>query len=194
MNISMPIRNGMFVAWFSVLTEEHERLARFEVLVRVAAELHPGRRFASELCYPAWIGPNTLFLEQGQRAFPATLLAYLLRLAMRSNKKRMDRRQRDRRPGEEGADEPVEVPRRHRSVFPLGNQCWDKTDDERHPDSLKLLHPIKVCYLVHVAASRFDRAVMFARDESHPALTIGDAKNEDRDERDDVRRGNVSLY
>jgi hypothetical protein len=41
----------MFVG-FSALAEEHERLARFEVLVRVAAELHPGGRFASELCYP----------------------------------------------------------------------------------------------------------------------------------------------
>jgi hypothetical protein len=102
MNISMPIRHGMFVAWFSALAEEHERLPRFEVLVRIAAELHTAGRFASELCYPAWIGPNTLLLEQGQRTFPASLLAYLLRLAMRSNKKRVGRRQRDRGPSLRG--------------------------------------------------------------------------------------------
>src|SRR5258707_465242 len=99
MNISMPIRHGIFVARFSALAEEHKRLARFEVLVSVAAELDPGGRFASEFCYPARVGPNTLFLEKRQRAFPAALLTYLLRLAMRSNKKRMDRRQRDRGPG-----------------------------------------------------------------------------------------------
>jgi hypothetical protein len=39
MNISMPIRYGMFVARFAALAEEHERLARFEVLVRPV----PGR-------------------------------------------------------------------------------------------------------------------------------------------------------
>jgi hypothetical protein len=37
MNIAMPIRHGMFLARFSVLTDEQERLARFEVLVRIAA-------------------------------------------------------------------------------------------------------------------------------------------------------------
>src|SRR5260370_20362683 len=95
MNISMPIRHGMFVARFSALAKEHECLARFEVLVRIAAALDPGGRFTLELCYPAWIGPNTLFLEQGQRAFPATLLADLLRLAVRSSKKRVNHRQRD---------------------------------------------------------------------------------------------------
>jgi hypothetical protein len=41
-NISMPIRHGMFVARFSALTEQHERLARLEVLVRIAAELETG--------------------------------------------------------------------------------------------------------------------------------------------------------
>jgi hypothetical protein len=65
MNISMPIRDGMFVAWFSALAEEHERLARLKVLVGIAADLHPGGQFPSELCYPTWVGPNTLFLEQG---------------------------------------------------------------------------------------------------------------------------------
>jgi hypothetical protein len=65
MNISMPIRHGMFVARFGALAKEHERLARFEVLVRIAAALDPAGRFALELCYPTWVGPNTLFLEQG---------------------------------------------------------------------------------------------------------------------------------
>jgi hypothetical protein len=41
MNISMPIRHGMFVARFSALAEEHERLARLEVLEGVAAKLYP---------------------------------------------------------------------------------------------------------------------------------------------------------
>jgi hypothetical protein len=86
MNISMPIRHGMFVTRFSALAKEHERLARLEVLVGVAAKLHPGGRFALDLCYPTWVGPNTLLLEQGQRALSATLLAYLLRFAMRSTR------------------------------------------------------------------------------------------------------------
>jgi hypothetical protein len=73
-NISMP-GHGMFVAPFGALVVDHERLARFEVLVRVVAELHLGGRLASELWHPAWIGPNTLFLEQGQRAFPRAVLA-----------------------------------------------------------------------------------------------------------------------
>jgi hypothetical protein len=98
MNISMPIRYGMFVARFSALAKEHERLAPFEVLVRIAAALDPGGRFALDLCYPTRVRPYTLLLEQGQRTGPATLLADLLRLAVRSNKKRVDRRQRDRGP------------------------------------------------------------------------------------------------
>ena len=53
MNISMPIRHGMFVARFSTFAKEHECLARFEVLVRIAAALDPGGRFTLELCYPA---------------------------------------------------------------------------------------------------------------------------------------------
>jgi hypothetical protein len=56
----MPIRYGMSVARFSALADEHERFARFEVIIRVAAELHPGGRFASELCYPAWIAEHPL--------------------------------------------------------------------------------------------------------------------------------------
>jgi hypothetical protein len=85
----------MFVARFSALAEEDERLARFKVLIRITATLDPGGRFAFQLCYPTRVRPYTLLLEQGQRAFPATLLAYLLRLAARSNEKRVDRRQRD---------------------------------------------------------------------------------------------------
>jgi hypothetical protein len=65
MNISMPIRHGMFVARFSALAEEHERLAGFEVLVHVTAELYPGGRFAFQLCYPTRVRPYTLLLEQG---------------------------------------------------------------------------------------------------------------------------------
>src|SRR6266436_3972109 len=53
MNVSMPIRHGMFVARFSALADEHERLAWSKVLVRIAATVDPGRRFFSELCYPA---------------------------------------------------------------------------------------------------------------------------------------------
>jgi hypothetical protein len=65
MDISMPICHGMFVARFSALAEEHERLARFKMLVRVAAELHPGGRFAFQLCYPTRVRPYALLLEQG---------------------------------------------------------------------------------------------------------------------------------
>src|SRR6516162_8369749 len=96
MNISMPIRHGMFVSGFSALADEHERLARSKVLIRIAAELDPGGRFASQLCYPARVGLHPLLPEQGQRAGPATLLAHLLRVALRSNKKHVDRRQHDR--------------------------------------------------------------------------------------------------
>jgi hypothetical protein len=98
MNVSMPIRHGMFVARFSALADEHERLAWSKVLVRIAATVDPGRRFFSELCYPAWVGPYTLLLEQSECAGPAALLADPLGLAMWSNKKRVDRWQRDRGP------------------------------------------------------------------------------------------------
>jgi hypothetical protein len=107
MNTSMPVRYGVFVTRFSALADELERLARSKVLIRLAADLDPDGRFAAQLYYPARVGPHTLFLEQGQRVGPATLLADLLRLAVRSNKKRVDRRQRDRGPSQEGAEETV---------------------------------------------------------------------------------------
>jgi hypothetical protein len=93
MNISMPVRHGVFVARFSALPDELERLARSKVLIRIAAVCG---RFASQLCYPTRVGSHTLLLEQGQRVGSATLLADLLRLAV--NKKRVDHRQRDRGP------------------------------------------------------------------------------------------------
>src|SRR5258708_3483547 len=99
MNISMPIRHGVLFTRFGALADEHERPARSKVLTRMAAALDPDRRFASQLGYPARVGPHTLLLEQGQRAGPATLWADLLRPAVRSNKKRVDSRQRDRGPG-----------------------------------------------------------------------------------------------
>jgi hypothetical protein len=43
MNISMPIRHRMFVARFSALADEHERLARFKVLLCTAALDSGGR-------------------------------------------------------------------------------------------------------------------------------------------------------
>ena len=99
MNISMPIRHGVFVARFSALADELERVARSNMLIRIAAALDPDGRFALQLCYPARVGLHALLLEQGQRVGPATLLADLLRrLGVRSNKKRVDRRQRDRGP------------------------------------------------------------------------------------------------
>ncbi len=98
MNISMPIRHGVFVTRFSALADEHERLARFKVLTRIAAALDPDGRFALQLAYPTRVGPHALLLEQGQRAGPATLWADLLSLAVRSNKQRVDGRQRDRGP------------------------------------------------------------------------------------------------
>jgi hypothetical protein len=49
MNISMPIRHGVFVTRFRALADEHERLARPEVLTRIAAPLDPDGRFASQL-------------------------------------------------------------------------------------------------------------------------------------------------
>src|SRR5258708_13598283 len=52
MNISMPIRHGVFVARFSALADEHERLARFKVLTRRACTPDPHGRFASTLRDP----------------------------------------------------------------------------------------------------------------------------------------------
>jgi hypothetical protein len=48
MNISMSIRHGVLVPWFSAVAKEHKRFARFEVLVSVAAKFEPGERFAPE--------------------------------------------------------------------------------------------------------------------------------------------------
>ena len=107
MNTSMPVRHGVFVARFSPLADEFERLARSKVLIRVAADIDPDGRFASQLCYPAAVGAHTLLLDQGQRVGPATLLADLLGLVVRSNQKRVDRWQRDRGPSQEGAEEAV---------------------------------------------------------------------------------------
>jgi hypothetical protein len=98
MNISMPIRHGVFITRFGALADEHERLARSKVLARITTALDPDGRFASQLGDPARVGPHTLLLEQGQRAGPATLWTGLLKLAVPSNKKRVDGRQRDRRP------------------------------------------------------------------------------------------------
>ena len=98
MNISMPIRHGVFITRFGALADEHERLARSKVLTRIAAALDPDGRFASQLSYPARVGAHVLLLEQGQRIGPATLLADLVRLAVWSNKKCVDGRQRDRGP------------------------------------------------------------------------------------------------
>jgi hypothetical protein len=137
-NISMPIRHGVFVTRFRALADEHERLARSKVLTRIAAPLDPDGRFASQLGYPARVGPHTLLLEEGQRASPATLWADLLRLAIRSNKKRVDSRKRDCRPSQEGTDETVEVPERHPASLPAGNQRRDKSENERHSDWLEL--------------------------------------------------------
>jgi hypothetical protein len=192
MNISMPIRHGTFVARFSSLAEEHERLARFKMLVRVAAELHPGGRFALEVCYPAWIRPNSLFLEQSQGASSAMLLADLLRLVMPSNKKRMDRRQCDRGPGQEGAHETIKVPGRHRASLPVGYQRWHKSDDERHPDSPELRQPLNDCCFVHVAASRFDRTDD-TPEESDVRSSLPAMPKRGAGDRNDVHRGNVSI-
>jgi hypothetical protein len=98
MNISMPIRHGVFVACVSALADEHECFARSKMVSCIPAALDPDGRFASQLCYPARVGTYAVLLEQGQRASPATLLGDLLRLAVPSKKKRVDRRQRDRRP------------------------------------------------------------------------------------------------
>jgi hypothetical protein len=153
MNISMPIRHGVFITRFRALADEHERLAWSEVLTRIAAALDPGGRFASQLGYPARVGPHTLLLEESQRASPATLWADLPRLAIRSNKKRVDSRKRDRGPSPEGTDETVEVPGRHSASLPAGNQRRGKSENERHPDWPELQQPLKHCCFVQVAAS-----------------------------------------
>ncbi len=95
MNISMPIRHGVFVACVSALADEHECFARSKVVTCIPAALDPGGRFASQLCYPARVGTHTVLLEQGQRAGPAALLGDLLTLAVRSKKHGVDRRQGD---------------------------------------------------------------------------------------------------
>src|SRR5262249_37446820 len=108
-----------------------------------------------------------------QRARPATLLADLLRLAVPSNKKRMDRRQRDSGPRQEGADETVQVPERHRAPLPAGDQRRDKSDDERHPDWLELLQPLNNSCSVHVAGlSLQPRAAALAGDERRLVLMM----------------------
>ena len=98
MNISMPIRHGVFITRFGALADEHERLARRKVLTRIGAALDPDGRFSSQLGDPAWVGPHTLLFEQGQRAGPAALWTGLLKLAVPSNNERVDGWQRDRRP------------------------------------------------------------------------------------------------
>jgi len=172
MNISMPIRHGVFVTRFRALADEHERLARPKVLTRIAATLDAGGRFASQLGYPARVGPHTLLLEEGQRASPATLWADLLRLAIRSNKKRVDSRKHDRRPSQEGTDETVEVPGRHPASLPAGNHCRGKSENDRHPDWPELQQPLKHCCFVHVATSRFDHAAILAKDERKAGIEI----------------------
>ena len=95
MNISMPIRHGVFITRFGALADEHERLARSKVLARITTALDPDGRFASQLGDAARVGPHTLLFQQGQGAGPATLGTDLLRPAVWSNKKRVDARQRD---------------------------------------------------------------------------------------------------
>jgi hypothetical protein len=151
MNVSMPVRYGMLVARFSALADEGERLARPEVLTRIAAALDPDRRFVSQLCYPAGVGPHTLLLEEGQSAGPAILLTDPIRLALPSNKKRVHHRQRDCGPSQERAGETIEVPGHHRTTLPAGNQRRNKSDDERHPDWLQLEQSLDHCCFVHVA-------------------------------------------
>jgi len=174
MNISMPVRHGMLVARLSALADELERLARSKVLIRIAADLDPDGRSASQLRNPARVGPHTLLFEQGQRVGPATLLAGLLRLVARSNKKCVDRRQCDRGPSQEGAGETVYVPGCHWASLAAGNQGRDKSDDERNPDWPELRQPLDECCGVHVAASRSHRATMLAGDERRSDLTAGD--------------------
>ena len=172
MNISMPIRHGVFITRFRALADEHERLARPKVLTRIATALDPGGRFPSQLGYPARVRPHTLLLEEGQRAGPPTLWAHLLRLAIGSNKKRVDSRKSDRGPSEEGTDKTVEVPGRHPASLPAGNQRRGKSENERYSDWLELLQPLKHCCFVHVATSRFDHAAMLAKDERKTGIEI----------------------
>jgi hypothetical protein len=168
----MPIRDGVFVTRFRALADEHERLARPKMLTHIAATLDTGRRFASQLGYRARVGPHTVLLEEGQRASPATLWADLLRLAIRSNKKRVDSRKRDRRPSQEGTDETAEVPGRHPASLPAGNHCRGKSENDRHLDWPELQQPLKHCCFVHVATSRFDHAAMLAKDERKTGIEI----------------------
>src|SRR5260370_24806597 len=47
MNISMPIRHGVFVTRFGALADEHERLARSKGPARITTALHPARPVSS---------------------------------------------------------------------------------------------------------------------------------------------------
>jgi len=96
----------------------------------------------------------------------------LLKLPIRSNKKRLDSRKRDRRPSQEGTGETVEVPERHPASLPAGNQRRGKSENERHSDWLELQQPLKHCYFVHVAASCFDHASLLAKDERKTGIGI----------------------
>jgi hypothetical protein len=50
-NAAMPKRYGM-LAVIGILANEFDRVARFDLLVDIAAAINPLRRFAFELCYP----------------------------------------------------------------------------------------------------------------------------------------------
>ena len=70
MNISMPIRHGVFVARFSALADERERLTRSQVFTRIAAALDPDGRFASQLRYPAEAGDLSSTRESRELSSP----------------------------------------------------------------------------------------------------------------------------
>jgi hypothetical protein len=62
----------------------------------------------------------------------------LPRLAIGSNKKRVDSWKRDGGPSQEGTDDTVEVPERHLASLPAGNQRRGKSENKRYSDWLEL--------------------------------------------------------
>src|SRR5262249_62251865 len=58
MNISVPIRHGVFVARFGALADERERFARSKVLIRIAAALDPRGGVSSPAPHSTWGGTD----------------------------------------------------------------------------------------------------------------------------------------
>jgi hypothetical protein len=65
MNAAMMIRHGVIIALVGGLANELKCLARPDVFIDIFAAIDPSRRFDTEACYPARVGPHAALREQG---------------------------------------------------------------------------------------------------------------------------------